>query len=130
MVKSLIAGIDPGTTVGFALFDFNGLLIFSGARKNFGLSPLIKLLSKHGKIEYVACDTSIPQNFILKFSAKVNSKILNPKRDLTLRKKRAIIKNYSDVLYEKIKGKHELAAVASAIFAFKKIRVSERKLSL
>lgn len=131
--KLLIVGIDPGTTVGYALLDFQGNIIFVGSRKNFSLSSLIKLLIKKGKINFVACDTKEISKFVLSLASKMNATIIKPEINLSLRKKRQIVKSYikkfnliNHFNYIKSFNKHELSALASAIFAFKKLRRSRK----
>ncbi len=111
----LVAGIDPGTTVGWALLDLEGNLVVSGFQKAFSLDSLVAKLHGFGHIILVGCDKAKVPSFVYGFATKVGAKIFSPRHDLSVSEKRAVTKRYN------VKNPHELDALASALFALKNI---------
>lgn len=115
-------------TIGFSLLSFDGKLVLVGTRKNFGLSSIIKLLSRYGKIKVVSSDRADAPAFIKKLATKVDAKIISPLEDFTFKKKKQILQSYDEELYQHIKNKHELSAVSAAIFAYRRLKELDKKI--
>ena len=63
-IKSVILGVDPGTTTGLAIIDVKtGNLIYLNSFRDFGTSRIIRLVSQYGKTVLVCTDVKdIPHN--------------------------------------------------------------------
>lgn len=117
----LIMGLDPGTTVGYALLCIDGRLVALKSSRQLSLSLLISRIIKHGIIIVTATDKSPAPKYVESFSAKVGAKLIKPKESLSIKKKKNLIKKF------KIRNRHERDALASAIFALKKLKPMFRK---
>tara|TARA_Y100000310_G_scaffold344954_1_gene460745 strand:+ start:2246 stop:3430 length:1185 start_codon:yes stop_codon:yes gene_type:complete len=116
--KLLVAGVDPGTTTAYAIIDIDGNLIDLNSKKGMGLNSLIKETRIYGNIVMVGTDKKKTPNFVEMYSSKVGAKVIGPINDLKVSEKKVIVKDY--VL--DIKDDHQLDALASALFALKKIK--------
>ncbi len=56
MPKPIIIGIDPGTTIGVAVLDTSGSLMYSASFKNAQLSEIITEVMKYGQPILVGTD--------------------------------------------------------------------------
>ena len=110
--KLLIAGIDPGTTTGYAALDIKGNIVKIGSAKNMGLDALVSELVKHGKILIAGTDKR-HSVFAERFATKVGAKLIVPKYNLSVSEKNRLTKEF------KTKNSHEADALASALYAFK-----------
>ncbi len=111
----LIIGIDPGTTLGYAIINTEGQLIKIDSSKNFSLSLLISKTIDLGKIIAVGTDKKKIPSFIKDFSIKIGAKIINPKEDLKVEEKKELTSNI------KTRDYHQMDALASALFAYKEL---------
>lgn len=116
MTKQLIVGIDPGTTVGYAILDLDGNLIQLGSEKHCTLKDLISKTIWIGDIIIVGTDRKQTPYFVSQFATKVGARLYHPKKDLLVSEKRSAVSNFKTNNY------HELDALASAIFASNEIR--------
>ena len=114
--KLLIVGIDPGTTIGYAVLDIEGNLLTAKSSKNCNLSILINELVSIGKTIIIGTDKKKIPDFVEKAGIKLGAKIISPKEDLLVYEKRNIASGFN------IKKDHELDALASALFAYNKIK--------
>ncbi len=114
--RLLIAGVDPGTTIGFALLDINGEIILVDSSKNLDLSELINIVIRYGRVVIVGSDVNPAGHFVEAFSRKFGARLIVPEISLTIKKKKQLTNNYY------VKDIHERDALATAIFAYKKIR--------
>jgi len=120
----LIMGIDPGTTLGYAAIDFEGNIIKLHSEKNLDLNTLISNIIKLGKPLIVASDKEYNPDFVDKLAIKLGARIIGPDYDLKVNEKRALTKDYET------KNQHEIDALASAFFAFKKISSLLKKINI
>ncbi|KYK27227.1 hypothetical protein AYK26_04155 [Euryarchaeota archaeon SM23-78] len=111
----LIIGIDPGTTLGYAILDDKGEFISSGSGKNISMSELINNIIYFGKPLIVGCDKSPAPSFNEKLAVKLGAKLFYPKQDLLIKEKKELINKYNAKL-----NVHEQDALASAVFALEK----------
>lgn len=120
----LIIGIDPGTTLAYVAIDLNGNVIEVGSSKQFSLDSLTAKIFDIGKPLIVSTDVSPAPQFVEKFASQTGSKVISPKHNLKVFQKKELSKSYS------LSNDHERDALASALFAFKKIRALLKKISL
>ena len=121
--KLLIIGIDPGTTLGYAILDINGELLELKSSKQLNFSELISKIIEKGRIIAVGCDKKNVPNFVKNFAIKNGAKLIYPKTDLSVKEKK---KNTSDFNPE---DDHQRDALASALFAFKEIKPLLKKIN-
>lgn len=111
----LIIGVDPGTTLGYALINDKGEFITSGSGKDFPMSELISKIISFGKPLIVACDKNPPPGFVESLAVKLGARLFFPKENLLVEEKRMLVKGFDAKL-----NTHELDALASAALAFQK----------
>lgn len=124
MKPLLIIGIDPGTTLAYAVLGLNGEVISVSSSKQLDLNSLTANVFCLGKPLVVATDVSPVPRFIEKFASQTGSKVIGPRESLKVNQKKELTKHYDFV------NDHERDALAAAIFAFKKVRALLRKISL
>ena len=110
----LVIGIDPGTTLGYAVLDIKGNLIKTDSSRVDNFNSLIRLIVDMGKPVIVGCDKKNPPAFVEKFATRTGAKLVCPKNDLLKKEKSVLARDYS------FKKDHELDALASAVNALKK----------
>lgn len=121
-VKLLIVGIDPGTTLGYALLDTEGNILKLESCKHLSLNELISKVIKVGKPVVVGCDKKNVPSFVEKFSASVGARLILPKEDIPVKEKLKLTAG------SKTKDFHQIDALASAVYAFKSIRSLLKKI--
>ncbi len=114
MKQLLIAGIDPGTTVGYAALDTNGKLIKAKAAKELDLDKVVAELSSLGTVIVIATDKAKIPSFVSAVATKLGARTFSPREDLLVAEKRIQAQTYEH------SSSHEMDALAAAILAFKK----------
>src|SRR3989338_84892 len=118
----LIMGIDPGTTLGYALINTDGKLVDIGSSKNIGLGTLISKIIGIGKIIAVGTDKKEIPSFIREFSAKLGARIISPEEDAKVAEKKRLAANF------KAEDYHQMDALASAFIAYNELFPLLRKI--
>ncbi len=118
----LIAGIDPGVTLGYALIDFHGSIVKIKSSKDLDLDTVIAELSDQGKILVIGCDKAKIPGFVEKLSSKLGAKKVYLEEDLPRETKRSMVKDHE------LQNKHERDALASAIFDQKRTECLSNKI--
>ncbi len=116
MKKLLIAGIDPGTTIGYALLDLDGRTVQVKSSKNMNMSSLILDIIREGKVVVIGTDKSKTPKFVEKVASKIGARVVKPEEDLKVEEKRELTRTYE------FSNEHEKDALASAVYAFKRVR--------
>jgi hypothetical protein len=119
----LIAGIDPGTTVGWALLDLAGKVVAFGSRKELDLDSLISIFTKHGRIILVGSDKAKLPSFVQEAATKLGAKVVSPSQDLRVDEKREMTEDI------KWNNAHEMDALASSFVAFRKVHPLLKKIN-
>ena len=114
-LPQIIVGIDPGSTIGYAVLDFSGNIIEVGSEKNFPINELITRIISLGDPIIVGTDKKVVPYYVSQFSTKVGSKVIHPRKDLLVQEKRILIADF------KKNNAHEMDALASARFALREI---------
>ena len=78
----MIAGIDPGTTVGWAVLDFSGKLVAIGSQKELNRDNLIAKLVNSCKILAVGSDKAKIHSFVHEVASKIGARVFFPNQDL------------------------------------------------
>ena len=132
MIKNtnLIVGIDPGTTKGYAILDFNGDLIKINSFKDISTSDFINEIISYGRPVVVATDVTPTPKFVKKIARAIGARIIIPEKTLDVKKKKKLTSDYSRLLLKENLDKHKLDALAAAYYAFKRIRVKLDKIKI
>ncbi len=115
-MELLIIGIDPGTTLGYAVLDLKAKKLKLGSSKKLNLNKLISKMIKTGKPLIIGCDVSPAPSFVEKFAVKTGSKLIGPEKDLTVKEKKELTKKY------RFKNDHQRDALSSALYPYKIIK--------
>ena len=118
-VRLLIAGVDPGTTVGYAFLDINGDVVAVGSGKELDLDSLVKKAREHGKPFVVGSDKAKTPSFVSSFATQFRAKVFAPPQDIKVDEKKDFVKSIPDA---KWKNSHEFDTLASATFALSQVR--------
>jgi len=113
--KLLIVGVDPGTTLGYAVLDIKGKVVKVRSSKQLKLSSLISEVINLGRVIVVGTDKAKVPGFVQLFSVKTGGKVVRPKEDLKVSEKRRLVFEHN------VRNDHETDALASALFAYKEI---------
>lgn len=112
----LIVGIDPGTTAGIAILNFNGDLVDLSSSKNMGIDEVIKHITRFGTVSVIATDVSPAPQFVNKLSATVGAVIFKPYTSLSIKGKKELTKNFT------YKDAHQRDSLAAGLNAFNKFK--------
>jgi len=122
MKPLIIVGIDPGTTLAYAILDLDGNVLRVSSSKQLDMNSLTANIYHIGKPLIAATDVNPAPKFVEKFSAVTGSRIVKPKESLKVEQKKELAEG------QYFTNDHELDALASAIFAFKRVRALLRKI--
>ena len=114
--KLLVVGIDPGTTTAYAVLDLSGNVVSVKSAKNLGINALLAEVMQLGKIVVIGTDKAKIPSLVEDFSAKTGARIVYPKEDLKVEEKKSMVKEF------KTENDHQDDALASSLFAFKRIK--------
>ncbi len=113
MRELLIVGVDPGTTLGYAVLDTKGRLLRTRSSKQLELNSMLEEVVRLGSILVIGTDKRKCPGLIEKAAAATGAKIVAPRDDLTTAEKEAI------TLGEKTSNNHEKDALAAALYAYR-----------
>jgi hypothetical protein len=113
--KAVIAGIDPGTTIGLAILDLDGGLCEVCSSREFSVKDILSSLLKYPQVLVVASDVSPAPRLVEKISTSLSAVLYTPSRTLTVAEKKALVdsryaRNYAN--------SHERDAIAAALKAY------------
>ncbi len=117
-LRSIIVGFDSGLTSALAILTIQGNLIFLKSFRSIDKGILINEILKRGRPILLATDKKETPKGVKELASSLGCKILRPKRDLTREEKEELVKEKG---FE-VEDDHQLDALASALFAFRKIR--------
>ncbi|RMF05131.1 DUF460 domain-containing protein [Candidatus Woesearchaeota archaeon] len=116
-----IIGVDPGTTVAYAVLYIGkgGIAgITADSFKNEGIESLVARITGRSFPVLVACDKKRAPQKVSWLARKLGTAVFLPKEDLkVLEKKKAVEECKADVSND-----HERDALASALYAYRKMR--------
>ncbi|MBI2671794.1 DUF460 domain-containing protein [Candidatus Woesearchaeota archaeon] len=118
-MNSLILGIDPGSTIGYAVLDFDGNLLHLGSVRNSNISNVISKIKNYGKVAVVGADVNPAPKFVNKFASNFGAELITPKDNPLFRHKQKLAKEFLKDKKIKTKDRHQMAALAAALIAFK-----------
>jgi uncharacterized protein len=108
----IIAGIDPGSTVGIAILDLSGRKIATASTFG-GMSEAARIIEKHGTPSIIACDVSPAPEMALRLASFFSCRLFAPGRDIREEEKRQIAHGAAT------SNNHERDAYAAAVLAYR-----------
>ncbi len=114
--KEIIVGVDPGTTVGIAILDFDGRILLVKSKKEWGLDKVIYEISRWGSPAVIATDKAEVPEFVRKIASNFGAVIFSPDEDISVEEKKEIARKYEIV------DAHQRDALSAAINAYKKLK--------
>ncbi len=129
-LKNVILGLDPGTTTGIAILDCNrGNVLYLGSKRECGVSEIIRLSTKYGKVSCVAADVIPAPAMVDRVARITGAKLLTPSVLTSAAQKREYLQNYEDltVNYGHLNS-HERDALFGALKGFNLIRPQFEKI--
>ena len=108
-MKRLIIGLDPGATVGVAVYGLDGKQIATFSSKSIGLDEVLKRVREFGKPVIVGTDKAKVPQLVQEFAAKTGARVVAPNEDLRADEKLGFNGN-----------NHEKDAQAMAEYAYKR----------
>ena len=115
MRELLIVGVDPGTTLGYAVLDTNGNVLRTRSSKLLELNSMLEEVVRLGSILVIGTDKKKCPGLIEKAAAATGAKVITPKEDLTTAEKDTITRG------ARAANNHEKDALAAALYAHKEI---------
>lgn len=121
-MKPVILGVDPGTTVAFAVIDLCGETLSLESKRDAGIEWVVERSRQFGKPVLIACDVQPAPSTVIKLAASLNSRLYSPRESLTEAEKRRLVGS------QKPSNVHERDALASAVKAFHEVENKLRHL--
>lgn len=115
----MIVGVDPGTTVGYAIFDLETKKISVGSKREMSKEELADLINKEGKPSLLATDVNPAPDMLVKLASYFNIRVSLPQKDMREDEKSKLVEGM------RFSNEHERDAAAAAIRAY---RAYENKL--
>lgn len=109
---NLIAGIDPGTTVGYALLDLKGNIILVDSKRELSNDELVGMLHAKGTVLLAGTDKQKVPGFVQEAATKLGARAVSPPADLLQSEKRCFVSQHTA-------DDHQHDALASAMFAYR-----------
>ncbi|MDO8628691.1 MAG: DUF460 domain-containing protein [Nanoarchaeota archaeon] len=121
MKDLFILGVDPGTTVGYALLDVMGKLVMLKSARDLPVEKLIQEVSPMGKIVVVGTDVCYSPRYVERVCSILGAKLFSPGMDV----KEGVKDRLTDRF--RVKDDHQRDALASALLAFDHVRATFEK---
>ena len=118
----VIVGLDPGTTIGYAILDLDGKLLEVNSSKEFNLSLVIEKVIEYGRVIAVCTDKQRVPSLVEDFAIKTGARVVSPNEDMAVELKQELTKGFE------FKNSHQEDSIASALLAYKKIIPTIRKI--
>jgi len=110
----MIVGIDPGTTVGWAVVDAEGKVLGKGSSRELDVNKVVRSLIPLGHHILVGTDKAKIPGFVQEVATKLGARVAAPKEDLRVDEKREMTRG------EDVSNAHEMDALAGALLAHRK----------
>jgi predicted RNase H-like nuclease (RuvC/YqgF family) len=117
-LKSIIVGFDAGLNSAIAVLSTEGEILFIKTFRGYNKGEIIKEILKRGRPILIATDKKETPKAVKDLARTFGCRILRPKRDLSREEKEEIVREYKN----KIEDTHQLDALASTFFAYRKIK--------
>jgi predicted RNase H-like nuclease (RuvC/YqgF family) len=127
----IIGGIDVGLHTSIALLDLAGDIIYLDTLIHPQNSDILERMIKMGNVLVLSTDRAKPPSQAKKIAASISAKMILPAKNMTKKKKRLLVEDFIKKGRAEVKKRmndHEKAALASAIFAYRRFRPGFKKL--
>lgn len=123
---AIIVGIDPGTTAGVAIFDFEGSLLVTESRKGFSRAQIRKFIREQGSPLIIASDMNPLPRSVDKIASFFSTRTIFPDSVLKEKDKRRLVRDFLKEWggVQPWKNHHEKDAIVAGWYAWKRIRVA------
>ncbi|NLI63048.1 MAG: DUF460 domain-containing protein [Methanosarcinaceae archaeon] len=108
-----IVGIDPGTTIGIAIFSLNGDLLFKGSFRGLSSTDAVRKISLYGKPLIIASDVYPVPSTVEKIKRSFQAVSKTPDHEVSSSEKIELARPYNYV------NDHERDALAAGLLAYK-----------
>ncbi|MBU4608121.1 MAG: DUF460 domain-containing protein, partial [Methanobacterium sp.] len=117
----IIVGFDPGLTVGIAIIDLSGNLLFLSSFKEISKADVINNIISFGRALIVASDVYPIPKSVKKLATALNSKIYTPPRIMSVESKKELVDSFIKTIFpdQVIENAHQRDALAAAIKTYK-----------
>ena len=112
MFRHIIAGIDPGATVGIAILDLSGKKLASESSDG-GIAQAAAIIERHGTPSLICCDVNPAPEMARKLASYFSCRLYAPARSIREEEKREVARGTGPG------NNHERDAYAAALFGFR-----------
>lgn len=112
----LIVGVDPGTTLGYAVLDTGGKLVRARSSRQLDFSSLLEEVVRLGSVLAIGTDKRKCPALIEKIAAATGARIIAPEEDLAVSEKDELTRGIEAAT------QHEKDAMAAATYAYKELQ--------
>ena len=112
--KTLIVGIDPGTTTGLGMLDLEGNLVKSHSGRGMSVSDIVEMIAKYGKPMIIATDVRPIPGTVEKIRRSFNAIPGEPDESLSSEYKINLARPYG------YNNDHERDAIAASAHVFRR----------
>jgi len=112
--KTLIVGIDPGTTTGLGMLDLEGNLVKSHSGRGMSVSDIIEMIARYGKPMIIATDVRPMPGTVEKIRRSFNAIPGEPDESLSSEYKINLARPYG------YSNDHERDAIAASAHVFRR----------
>ncbi len=116
--RKLIVGVDPGTTCGLAVVDFDSKPLLIDSHRGLTRGEITRIVMRLGEPVVVASDVIPTPEFVTKLARAVNAVLYVPEALLERSEKQEIAETYSRQHGVEVKDTHSRDALAAAVKAF------------
>lgn len=113
MPRYIIAGIDPGATVGIAILDLSGKRLAACSILGGGVAEAVREIERHGTPSIVSCDVFPAPEAVQKIASYFSCRLFCPPREIREEEKRKIAHGLG------LQDNHSRDAYCAAILAFR-----------
>lgn len=120
--RLVIAGIDPGTSIGISILDLNGKPLLVYSYKNPDREKVIETILAIGKPIIVSVDVAKPPEYAKKIASMLNALLYHPDEDLSIDEKQRLVNEYISLYNIDVPDSHARDALSASIKAYKQIK--------
>ena len=112
MQHYIIAGIDPGATVGIAILDLSGKRIALRSTSG-GMADAVRIIESFGTPSLIATDVTPPPETVQKIASYFSCRLFYPRQNVREEEKRAIARG------SPVQNNHERDAYSACVLAYR-----------
>ena len=109
----IIAGIDPGATVGIAILDLQGKRIALRSTAGGGIGEAVRIIESFGTPSLIATDVTPPPETAQKIASYFSCRLFYPRQNVREEEKREIARG------SPVQNNHERDAYAACVLAYR-----------